>query len=78
VRQTVATFSPATVPYNVLLLFDWSASTLDKRSFLQQAAAGFVTSSDPRIGSASGDSQAVSRWKGGPAPVYRHRVECLN
>jgi len=47
VRQTLTTFSPATVPYNILLLFDWSGSTVDKRSFLQQAAAGFIDSMRP-------------------------------
>lgn len=42
VRQSLTAFSPATVPYNVLLLFDWSDSTADKRTFIEKAAYGFV------------------------------------
>jgi hypothetical protein len=42
VPQSVAHFTPVSVPFNVLLLFDWSGSTRERRPLLQQAATALV------------------------------------
>jgi VWFA-related protein len=42
IGQPISHFTPAAVPYNILLLFDWSGSTVAHRDLLRQAASGFV------------------------------------
>src|SRR5262245_9702387 len=42
VPQQVRNFSPATAPYNILLLFDRSGSTQQRWSLMQNAVAGFL------------------------------------
>lgn len=48
VRQSVAFFGAATIPVDLALLLDVSASMTDKMSFLQQAAVGFVRTLRPQ------------------------------
>jgi Ca-activated chloride channel family protein len=42
VRQDIRSFTPVSVPYNILLLFDRSGSTQDKWLLMQRAVAGFI------------------------------------
>src|SRR5579884_1564745 len=48
VPQKIHSFAPVSTPYNVLLLFDRSASTQHKWQFMLRAVAGFIENLRPQ------------------------------
>jgi len=74
-RQIITNFSPASTPYDVLLLFDRSGSTQNDWVAMQRAAEGFIENLRPqdRAGIANFDTtyRMLTRWTSSREQVKR-------